>query len=323
MAADESSSALAGIILMKRGRVGVETTQPLLKWAGGKRWLAGRLTAALNLNGCARLIEPFVGGAAFFFAASPGNAILGDTNDELIACYRGLRDEPVQIANALSRLVIDEETFGRIARSQPASDIERAVRLIYLNRTAFAGLWRVNRQGEFNVPFGCKPETQLPSVERVIDVSKVLKKASLYVGDFTEGLGGVETTDVVYCDPPYTVAHNNNGFIRYNEKLFSWADQVRLAEAASSLARRGCRVVVSNAAHWDVVALYDESHFARLLVTRLSNLAADVQWRGAREEALFVSRALTSNGVNARDLLALRGIRVRRAKGSGRSNGSS
>src|SRR5690242_3360279 len=116
---------------------------PLLKWAGGKRWMSSAIAGILNLSPTERLIEPFVGGGAVFFASEPKRALLGDSNEELIACYRGLKEAPDAVAAILETLSIDKTTYGRVAGWRPPSLEERAARVIYLNRTAFNGLWRV------------------------------------------------------------------------------------------------------------------------------------------------------------------------------------
>jgi DNA adenine methylase len=222
----------------------------------------------------------------------PKRALLADSNQELIACYRALRDSPGEIVRILDQLAINRETFTLVARSQPTSDEERAARVIYLNRTAFNGLWRVNAQGNFNVPFGCKPETRLPDAQRIQQVSEVLSGADFLAGDFRATLDNATIEDIVYLDPPYTVAHNANGFVRYNEIIFSWQDQVALAEWASGFAARGGRVIVSNAAHPSVIGLYSGLHFRALSLDRPSNMAAKTIHRSRTAEMLFASRAV-------------------------------
>jgi DNA adenine methylase len=281
---------------------------PILKWPGGKRWLVGALTKSLGLSTQSRIVEPFVGGGALFFDVLPKAAILGDINIDLIACYRAIRDTPIALNSILGQLTINRETYADVSVAKPSTDLDRAARLIYLNRTAFGGIWRVNQMGKFNVPFGCKPETRLPDPASIERTSEALQAASLYAGDFTIGLNSAEDSNLIYCDPPYTVAHNNNGFIRYNERIFGWADQCRLAESAQSLAREGRKIVISNAAHKEILGLYSRELFVRVIVSRVSNLAADPKFRGSRKEALFVSRTLVRSGEKLSDMLGCWGL---------------
>ncbi len=129
------------------------TNLPFLKWAGGKRWLPPRLGAIIGGPVNSRFVEPFLGGGSEFFALAPSKALLADSNSELIAAYRGVRDDPRSVLSGLRLLQIDKQGFDSMRSSRPQTDTHRAIRPIYLNRTAFSGLYRVNRKNEFNVPF--------------------------------------------------------------------------------------------------------------------------------------------------------------------------
>lgn len=235
------------------------------------------------------LCEPFAGGAALSFAAGASRIHLGDTNVDLIDTYKEIRARPREVAASLAKLSLDKETYLDWRSRTPASRHERAVRTIFLNRTAFNGLWRVNMDGQFNVPFGCKPETRLPGREELIATSHVLGKSHLESGDF-EAITQRTSAALIYLDPPYTVSHNNNGFVRYNEHIFSWSDQRRLARLCSALVADGRTVVVSNADHADLRSLYRNGPFKMYRVTRPSNLAAKADLRGRASELLIVSR---------------------------------
>lgn len=269
-------------------------TRPFLKWAGGKRWLAGVLAGLLG-NGRGRHIEPFVGSGACFFQSSAATAILADSNPHLMACFRIVRDRPEQLIRSLSRLNISIDTFDRLRHQGPINEHRRAVRLLYLNRTAFNGLYRVNREGRFNVPFGCKSSTALCDRLAIRDCSLRLANVELPTADFRKTLRRVRKEDRVYLDPPYTVMHNNNSFRRYNERIFSWHDQCTLASIADSLARGGTRVVVTNALHSDVIALYSADTFTGYALSRPTNMAASTASRGTCTEFLAVSRSIKSN----------------------------
>jgi DNA adenine methylase len=262
---------------------------PFLKWAGGKRWLARRIASLIEPG--RRLVEPFVGGGAVFFMSAPDKALLADINPDLVATLRAVRNHPRRVIKTLLELRINSRTFHCIRRTRPIDDVDRAVRLIYLNRTAFNGLYRVNRRGEFNVPFGCKPGTRLCDAGGINEASDLLAKAEVQRQDFRITLAEVEPEDIVYVDPPYTVKHDNNGFRRYNEKIFSWDDQRELAGMLCKLARKGVRVIVSNAHHDTVKSMYPISIFHSLLMTRATCMAGDATRRGKCTEWLLVSKS--------------------------------
>jgi DNA adenine methylase len=300
---------VAGLVLTGP-TVSAPKSLPILKWPGGKRWLALAMATSARLRVGDRIIEPFVGGGALFFGVRPAAALLGDINGDLIACYRAVRDSPAIVYGELAEMTLDRDTYARVAAAVPRTDVERAVRMIYLNRTAFAGIWRVNQSGKFNVPFGCKPETRPPEWAIIEQASTALQAATLYEGDYTLGLASAGDSDFIYCDPPYTVSHNNNGFIRYNEKLFSWADQKRLAVIAQSLAQDGRRIAISNAAHDDVMSLYPRKVFTLAVIRRRSSLAALPEHRGERQEVLIVSKAIAGSPKRLRDSLLRQGLNV-------------
>ncbi|HKG40364.1 MAG TPA: Dam family site-specific DNA-(adenine-N6)-methyltransferase [Conexibacter sp.] len=274
----------------RSGRIPAPDDQPFLKWAGGKRWIARGIASLFGDSpGC--YFEPFLGSGAVFFALRPSRAVLSDTNRDLIAAFRTARTRPTALVSALSALDISQDTFARIRAQVPANDFERAVRLLYLNRTAFNGLWRVNQQGTFNVPYGCKPGTRSVDPTRLRRCAQDLSGATLRVADFRKALNKAEPGDCVYLDPPYTVTHNNNGFRRYNEHIFSWADQEALATIATDLGMRGIHVIVTNACHKDVELLYGDQ-FSRCYVHRTSRMAASTTHRKARGEMVIATRSL-------------------------------
>jgi DNA adenine methylase len=272
------------------------TDYSFLKWAGGKRWLASRLGQIVGTPLTARLVEPFLGSGSVFFAVKPTIALLADSNAELIATFRGVRKDPEGVLEDLSQLQIDKTVFDRMRAQRPRADRDRAVRLIYLNRTAFNGLYRVNQKNEFNVPFGCKPGTKLADLAAITAASKALQAATLRCQDFRETLKEVRTEeDIVYIDPPYTVKHDCNGFRRYNNNIFSWKDQEDLAALAGALAANGAKVIVSNAHHHEVRRLYPSTLFHAAALERATRMAADSLQRGSCMEWLLVSKKLVKS----------------------------
>jgi DNA adenine methylase len=265
---------------------------PFLKWAGGKRWLAPTVKALVSQIRFRRYIEPFVGGGALFFLLTPRRALLSDLNKELVDTYIAVRDEPEAVIKRLSLLPISRRTFAALKKVTPKTPLATAVRLIYLNRTAFNGLYRVNQQGHFNVPFGCKKGTKPCDPAAITSASVALKRAVVSSLDFREILRNVREHDLVYLDPPYTATHNDNGFRRYNEKIFSWADQRELARLARLAAKRGAHVIVSNACHREVRRLYTKSDFYAFKISRMSCIAAEPTRRVMTDEVLIVSKSL-------------------------------
>lgn len=227
-----------------------------MKWAGGKRWLAQRYPSLL-LRSDGRHIEPFLGSGAVFFHIAPGKALLNDANAELIDTYRDVKSRWRILVDTLSvhaKLHSDEYYYDVRAR-KPISRIERSARFLYLNRSCWNGLYRVNKNGIFNVPRGTK-DTIISPLDDFASNSRMLKGAHLSDGDFESVLNLSERGDFVFVDPPYTVAHNLNGFVKYNDKIFTWEDQVRLKAAIQSASKRGAKILLTNADHESVRKLY-------------------------------------------------------------------
>lgn len=235
---------------------GSDGVQPFLKWAGGKRWLVERFPELFNIP-YARYIEPFLGSGAVFFRMRPKRSILSDRNHRLVEAYEAIRDEHHEVARLLRRhhRLHCVDHYYKVRSQGLRSTAARAAQLIYLNRTCWNGLYRVNREGQFNVPIGTKSNVTLESDDFQV-VARLLSGAKLKACDFGDVLKKASRGDFVFVDPPYTVKHDNNGFIKYNEGLFSWADQVRLRDCVEAAVGRGANVLVTNAYHASVRELY-------------------------------------------------------------------
>lgn len=227
-----------------------------LKWAGGKRWLTGRHSDMFP-ELFERYYEPFLGGASVFLSLQPRKATLADANKELIAMYEAIRDDWQKVVEYLTEHSKRHgKTYYYAQRADvPTGKYKRAAWFLYMNRACYNGLYRVNMRGEFNVPKGTKEDILLRS-DDFESISSALQNATLKHADFEKIVDAAKEGDFVYADPPYTVKHNNNGFVKYNEQLFSWGDQERLAAAVKRAARRGVMVAVSNADHSSVIDLY-------------------------------------------------------------------
>ena len=260
---------------------------PFLKWAGGKRWLAQNknFTPPKQFN---KYVEPFLGGGAVFFHLAPERAVLADINSELITTYRVMRDSPSKLEAALAehQLQHNKEHYYSVRSASPKTELEVATRFLYLNRSCFNGIFRVNKRGEFNVPVGSK-EKILFEEDNFASLSNVLKKAEIHNDDFAKTIGRSREGDFLFVDPPYTVKHNMNGFVRYNEKIFSWSDQERLAKSVSRASKRGVYVMVTNADHATVRELYQDLGASYKAVGRSSKIAGPSSARGDVTEAMF------------------------------------
>ena len=260
---------------------------PFLRWPGGKRWLAPHIARRVDDRKVHRYFEPFLGGGAVFFQLKITSAILSDINPELINTYVQVRDNADVVLARLRELSVDLATYEILRAGSDGSSLDRAVRFLYLNRTAFSGIYRLNRRGQFNVPYGGGQRSTKALWEKSIVsmASSALQGVSLQCCDFEDAVAEACDGDLVYFDPTYTVSHNDNGFRRYNEKNFAWEDQIRLASLCRRLAERGVSIFVSNAFHTEVSQLYDG--FEKHTIERMSCLASRTQFRRAIREYLF------------------------------------
>jgi DNA adenine methylase len=254
---------------------------PFVKWAGGKRRLLPQLLARLPRR-MTTYFEPFVGGGAVFFALANERrferAVLGDDNAELIEVYRVVRDDPETLVRALKPMqkhVRDAEYFYRVRASSPRLPVRRAARFLFLNKTCFNGLYRVNKAGHFNVPFGrYKTPPQLFDPEALHDASRALQNVELVVGDFATTLEVAARGDAVYLDPPYAPRSETSRFTSYTTGGFGAQDHERLADTFARLKRRRVRAVLSNASTLFTRALFEAHEVEVFRVGRTISAAA-------------------------------------------------
>jgi DNA adenine methylase len=262
--------------------------KPFLKWAGGKRWLVSKHPELFNFS-FKTYFEPFLGSGAVFFHLKPENAVLSDLNSELINTYSAIKSDWEKVYDHLvfHQKNHSREYYYKVREQKLRSDATKAARLIYLNRTCWNGLYRVNKSGEFNVPIGTK--TRVVSEDDCFqEVAQLLRKTELLSVDFEKIIDRSKKEDFLFVDPPYTIKHNYNGFIKYNENLFSWDDQIRLRDALLRASKRGVRFLVTNACHESVKSLY-ESDFVTLVTERSSVISGASTGRGTYEELLISS----------------------------------
>ena len=259
--------------------------KPFLRWAGGKQWLSKRLRQMVPQQ-IGKYYEPFLGGGSLFFRLLPERGVLSDVNERLVETYRSLRDEPLEVIAALERWENDEATYYLVRDFDYNVSAFRSAQLIYLNRTCWNGLYRVNLSGNFNVPYG-HHERKVFDADHLLRISASLQDVELRHGDFSSAVRDVTEGDFVYFDPPYTTQHSQNGFLKYNQKLFTWEDQKRLGRTAVELANRGCNVVVTNANYDPILHLYPG--FSYKILSRSSVLAANPDNRQITTEFLIYS----------------------------------
>lgn len=234
-----------------RAEGGFVTSRPVLsflKWAGGKTRYASTLVAlAPEYDGTYR--EPFVGSAAVFFALSPNRAVLSDANEDLVVCLQQVAADPKAVMALLDAMPRTAAHFAEVRTTDPAglSPAERAARVIYLNKQSFRGLWRVNRSGQFNTPWGGYGDSRaLYDQDVVLRTAEALAVAEVKCLEFEDALNEAEAGDFVYCDPPYVPLGGWADFKRYTAGQFHVADHRRLEKAMRRAADRGAHVMLTN-----------------------------------------------------------------------------
>ncbi|NPV29138.1 MAG: DNA adenine methylase [Firmicutes bacterium] len=250
--------------------------KPPVKWAGGK----GQLLAQFEPLFPARFNvyhEPFVGGGAVFFHLLPERAVLIDNNPDLINFYLVVRDNLDELLQDARKHRNEANYYYRVRGLDPEvlSPVERASRFLFLNKTGYNGLWRVNRQGKHNVPFGRYKNPKIVDEENLRLVSAALKKAKIILGDFSEVLRHASKGDFVYFDPPYYPLSETANFTDYTAESFGLQEQERLAETFKLLDRRGCFVMLSNSDTEFVRQLYRGYDIRVVYAKRAINCRAD------------------------------------------------
>lgn len=262
---------------------------PFLKWPGGKRWFISKFRDMVPQK-YNRYIEPFVGGGSIFLALQPTTAIISDINTELINVYISMRDNPSKLAEIMEyhQKRHSKEYYYRVRSTVPRDNLRKAGRFLYLNRTCFNGMYRVNLQGDFNVPIGTKTNCTY-DINLFEDYAKELNNKEIFVNDFSPVIKRATADDLVFVDPPYTVAHNQNSFIKYNEHLFTWDDQERLLNELCNARDRGAIIIATNANYNKLREMYSGHGFHIQTIERYSSISGKVDKRGKQEELLITS----------------------------------
>lgn len=255
-------------------------TYPIVKWVGGKRQLMFELIKNMPKS-YNRYFEPFIGGGALFFELQPENAYISDMNEELINLYSVVRDNVYELIEDLGKHEVSKEYFleiRNIDRSEKyagLSSIERASRFIYLNRTCFNGMYRVNSQGQFNVPFGHYKNPRIIDESNLLNCSKLLNKTEIKCADFSEILTKVQKDDFVYFDPPYVPLNETSSFTSYTKDGFDIDMQFKLRDVCDELDSMGVKFMLSNSDTKLVNELYANYEIKKVFASRQINANAD------------------------------------------------
>ena len=271
---------------------------PVVKWVGGKRQLLKDINRNLPFDvksGARPYFEPFIGGAAVLFHLQPRTAVINDTNEELVNLYRVIKSRPEELIDDLRKHINDEDYFYAIRgydRDKPRyaglTDVERASRIIFLNKTCYNGLFRVNSAGEFNTPFGRYKNPNIVNEETIRAIHGYFSSGSVKIlnTDFEEAVSDASEGDFVYFDPPYDPVSQSANFTGYTKGGFNRDEQLRLRDLCCELTGRGVRFLLSNSATSFIKEIYTERNFnvGIISATRAVNSKADK--RGAVEEVL-------------------------------------
>lgn len=257
-----------------------EETYPIVKWVGGKRQLMFELLKNMPKD-YNRYFEPFIGGGALFFELQPNNAYISDMNEELINLYQVVRDNVDELITDLQKHDISKEYFmeirniDRTEEYQNWSDIKKASRFIYLNRTCFNGMYRVNSKGEFNVPFGHYKNPRILDENNLRNCSHLLQRTEIKQADFSEILKKVKKGDFVYFDPPYVPLNETSSFTSYTKEGFDIDMQFKLRDVCDELDSMGVKFMLSNSDTKLVNELYANYEIKKVFASRQINANAD------------------------------------------------
>ncbi len=252
--------------------------QPFIKWAGGKRRLIPTFAPYFpSMQSVKHYFEPFLGGAAIFFHLQHPHSWLSDSNYRLAELYQVVRDNVEGLMSALKKYHNEKEYYYQVRAQNPQSlsVVERAARFIFLNKTCYNGLYRVNSQGRFNVPFGNYKNPRICNEEGLRSASLALQNVQILAADFEEALANAGPQDFVYCDPPYHPLNKTSSFTSYTAKKFAASDQERLAQVYRDLDQRGCRVMLSNSDTSLIRHLYHDFRIIEVQARRAINSKAN------------------------------------------------
>lgn len=232
--------------------------------------------------------EPFLGAGAIFFSLNPQKATLSDINENLVEVYREVQRNWLAIVNEIKTWPVNKNNYYAVRSSISNNSFDRACRFLYMNRTCYGGLYRENKLGEFNVPYGGGDRNHFALWEKSLlqNASKSLRsKVKLISSDFESIIDKTCDGDVVYCDPTYSTQKRKQ-FDRYGKSVFSWADQLRLAVAAEKAMDRGALVLVSNSGCFELNDFYPKAY--RIELERSKTIGNKAKTKSAHHESLYI-----------------------------------
>ena len=271
----------------------VDVPKPFLKWAGGKRQLIQQIDEYIprKFN---KYIEPFVGGGALLFYLLPEKAIIIDNNEELINCYRVIKNNVSQLVELLKAHKNEKNYFYKIRaldrepdKFRKLTDIEKASRTIFLNRCCYNGLYRVNSKGQFNAPFGRYKNPRFCDEKNLNAVNIALQNVEIYKDTFGGCLELAEKDDFIYFDPPYHPISSTAYFTSYTKENFGREAQRKLFKTFKKLDDKGCKVMLSNSSNDFIKKLYDGHNIKTIYAKRAINSKASK--RGKIKELLILN----------------------------------
>ena len=261
--------------------------KPFLRWAGGKKWLIKHLNPIIDIDKYNTYHEPFVGGGSVFFNFSPKTSYISDSNEWLIETYESIKENPNEIIKYLKNFSKEKEAYYKIREKKFTNQFKRSAQFIYLNQMSFNGIFRVNLNGKYNVPYGNRSKYNF-DYENIISVSNNLVNVQITHSDFSKTIDNVKKGDLVFLDPPYTITHNLNGFVQYNQKIFSLEDQYKLAEMIKEIKKKKAFYILTNAAHKKVKEIF-QNNDTMLEISRASVIGGKGAKRGKYSEYLFTN----------------------------------
>lgn len=281
--------------------------QPFLKWAGGKRQLLPAIKKYLPAK-YNEYYEPFIGAGAVLFSLQPKSCTLNDTNSELVNCYQVIRDQPEELLklcqqhrdNNSQEYYYQLREQDRQAEFDQWTPVEKAARIIYLNKTCFNGLFRVNSSGQFNVPYGKykNPVIADPAVIKAISSYLNRSKCRILQGDFEQAVATATKGAFVYFDPPYHPLSDTSSFTGYSINGFGEQEQIRLKKLCDRLSDQGCQVLASNSAAPLIKSLYDDPRYEVVEVKATRAINAIASKRGRINELLIHNKYLLKQIIN-------------------------
>ena len=267
----------------------MKRTAPFIRWAGGKIWLVPFVQELIKDLSYNNYHEPFMGGASIFFSMEhPHKSYLSDINKELVEAFCAIRDNPARVIGYLKELKNDKDSYYSIREYVPRGKYQRAARFIYLNTFSFNGIYRVNKEGKYNVPYGYR-EGMTIDYDKLMEVSEKLQDAVIEYQDFEKSKEKIQEGDLVFLDPPYTVSQKSNSmFIKYNPKLFSLDDQHRLARLIDHIREKKAYYIMTNAAD-EVIKEIFKNKGNLIIMERNSLIGGKKAYRGMVQEYIFTN----------------------------------